>query len=124
MKERKFVNLDSLDLPGSKSYFEELYAGTAQLLAFHDIEVIKVSPYTDNLGILRDSEYRLNVTYYILSRQKGLVRLARKKSSMYNLYPDNKKEMRRLFRTNKITFREESSLIQAFRILDETGILN
>ncbi len=123
-EERKFINLDSLNLTGGKSYFEELYAGSAQLLAFHDIEIIKVSPYTDNMGILRDSEYRLNATYYILSKQKGFTRIARKKSSMYNLYPDNKKEIRKLFRTNKISFREESSLIQAFRLLDEAGILN
>lgn len=122
-KERKFINLNSMDLAGGKSYFEELYTGSAQLLAFHHVDEVKVNPFTDNMGIMRDSEYRLNVTYYLFSEESGLTKVQRKKASMLKLYPENKKEIRKLFRTNKLLISDEWSFIQAFRLLDEAEIL-
>ena len=113
-----------MDLPGGKSYFEVLYSGAVRLLVFHRIEKIKVSPFTDDTGIKRDTEYKPEKVYYILSDKTGLDRIQRRKASIIKMYPDNKKEIRKLFRKNKIKIFDDETLIQAFQILDKEGILH
>lgn len=122
-KVRKFINLNTMETVGGKSYFEELYTGNAWLLAYHHVDEVKVNPYTDNNGIMRDSEYRLNVTYYFFSPEDGLIKIQRRRSSLLKIYPENKKEIRKILRKNKLTISDEWSFIQAFKLLDEVGIL-
>jgi len=119
--ERKFVNLDSLDLPLNRSYFEELYTGTGKLFSFHQIEEEKVSPYTGQNGKMYDVEFRLKTTYYILTDFIGFSKIQLKKRSLYSVYPENKKEIKKLFRKNKINIIDQNSAIEALKILDEAG---
>lgn len=121
--QRRFVNLDSLNLVGGKSYFEELYTGGAKLLAYHFVNAVKVTPYTDNTGIMRDTEYKAAVNYFLFTNKNELFRIQRKKASFYKIYPENKKEIRKLFRKNRISLIDQNSLIQAINLLDEAGIL-
>lgn len=121
--ERKFVNLDSLDTYLGRTFFEELYSGSAKLFAFYQIEEIKVSPYNDNSGKIRDTEFRLKTIYYLLTDSIGLTRIQLKNRSLFTLYPENKKEIRRLLRKNRISIVDEHSAIQAFKLLDESGYL-
>ena len=121
--ERKFVNLDSLGVFLDRTYFEELYSGTVQLLVFHQIEERKISPYIDSSGKLSDTEFRMNKIYYLLSKVNELTRFQLKNRSLYNLFPENKKEMRKLLRKNKINIIDESSAVQAFDLLDVNGFL-
>ena len=121
--QRKFVNLDSLNLTGGKSYFEELYDGSAKLLAYHFVNELKVTPYTDNAGVMRDTEYKAAVNYFMLTHKNELFRIQRKKASFYKIFPEHKKEIRKLFRKNRIILIEQNSLIQAFSLLDDAGIL-
>lgn len=122
-REIKFINLDSLNLPGGKSYFEELYDGSAKLLVYHFVNEVKVTPFTDNTGIMRDSEFRPAINYFLLNQKNELFRIQRKKASFYKVYPEHKKEIRKLFRKNRISLIDQNSLIQAFNLLDEAGIL-
>ena len=119
--ERKFVNLDSLDLPLNKSYFEELYAGKAKLFSFHQIEEEKVSPYTDENGKMYDVEFRLKTYYYILSNSTGFARIQLKKRSYYSLFAENKKDIKKIFRKNKVNITNEVSAIEALKILEVAG---
>ncbi|TNF40913.1 MAG: hypothetical protein EP310_08135 [Bacteroidetes bacterium] len=121
--ERKFVNLDSLDTYLGRTFFEELYPGSAKLLAFYQIEEIKVNPYVDNTGKMRDTEFRLKTIYYILTKTIGLSRIQLKNRSLFTLYPENKKEIRKLLRKSRIAIADEHSAIQAFKLLDENGFL-
>jgi hypothetical protein len=95
----------------------------AKLFAFYQIEEIKVSPYNDNSGKIRDTEFRLKTIYYMLSSKLGLTRIQLKNRSLFTLYPENKKEIRRLLRKNRISIVDEHSAIQAFKLLDESGYL-
>ena len=121
LTERKFVNLDSLNLPLNKCYFEELYSGTAKFFSFHQIEEEKVSPYTDINGKMYDVEFRLKTTYYILSDLSGFSRIQLKKRSLYSFYPENKKEIKKLLRKSRVNFSDEYSAIQALKLLDSAG---
>ena len=121
--ERKFVNLDSLGVFLDRAYFEELYAGTVKLLVFYQIEERKISPYIDSSGKLSDTEFRLKTIYYLLSNVNELTRFQLKNRSLFTLIPENKKEIRKLFRKNKINIIDESSAVQAFDLLDANGFL-
>lgn len=120
--ERKFINLDSHKIAFNKSYFEELYSGTSKLLCFHQIEQEKVNPYTDIDGRMYDTVFRLNNTYYILSVTFGINKIQLKNRSIYSVYPENKKEIRKILRKNKISIVDENSVIQAVKLLDSIGL--
>lgn len=122
-KQRKFINLDSLKDTQNKTFFEELYSGSLQLLAFHRIEMKKVRPYTDVSGRLADTEYNLETKYYISSEDNSLERIQLKVSYIGKLFPENKKEIRQQLRKSRINIKDEKSAIQAFKILDESGLL-
>lgn len=121
--ERKFINLDSIDIFLNRNYFEELYSGTLKLLVFYQIEESKISPFIDSSGKLSDTEFRLKTMYYLLFKVNGLTRFQLKNRSFFTLFPENKKEVRKLFRRNKINIIDESSAIQAFELLDTNGFL-
>jgi len=123
-KEHKFVKLLFTGTFAGDRFFEELYSGNRSLLGFHNIREVKVSPYVDRLGTKRDIEYRLKVAYYIYSEKHGFVRLYKRKRSFYKALPDHKKEIRKIFRKNNISLLDESALIQAFKLIDEEGLLN
>ena len=120
---RKFINLDSLDVFLNRTYFEELYSGMVKLLVFYQIEERKISPYIDSSGKLSDTEFRLKTIYYLLSKVNGFTRFQLKNRSLFTLFPENKKEIRKLFRKNKIDIIDESSAVQAFNLLEANGFL-
>lgn len=122
-KERKFINLDSLVLIQNKTFFEELYSGSVKLLAFHQVEVTKVKPFTDANGRLRDTEYNLETKYYFLSGNFSLERIKLRTHYLTKLFPENKKEVRAQLRKFRIRVTDERSAIQAFKLLDESGVL-
>ncbi|MEZ5106038.1 MAG: hypothetical protein R2757_16180 [Draconibacterium sp.] len=119
----RFVNLGIINISEGKNYFELLCEGTASLLAYHWVEEIKVSPFTDSQGMLRDSEYRLNESQYLLTKEKDLIKIQRKKSALIKIYPEHRKEIKKILRRNKIILFDDTSLIQVIKLLDEAGIL-
>lgn len=121
---REFVKLYFNGPNEGARFFEKLYSGTRLLLAFHHVDEVKVSPYANKYGIMRDTEFRLNVTYYMYSQGKGFVKLLAKRRSFLKVLPDNKKAIRKIFRQNKIVFLEERAMVKAVELLDGAGILN
>jgi hypothetical protein len=121
--ERKFINLDSLNVFLDRTYFEELFAGTVKLLVFYQIEERKISPFIDSSGKLSDTEFQLKTIYYIMSQSKELIKMQLKNRNLFKLYPESKKEIRKLLRKNKINIVDKSSAIQAFELIDANGFL-
>jgi hypothetical protein len=105
----------------NKGYFHELYSGTSKLLCFYQVEQNKVSPYIGVGGKMYDIEFRLKTLYYILSKEKGLEKIQLRNRSLFSIYPEHKKEIKKILRKNKINISDESSAIQAVKTLDSTG---
>lgn len=124
-KEIKFVNFCSEEEEGSKCHFyEDLYSGNSSLFAFHYIEEVKVSPYNDKWGIMRDSEFKLNASYYLYNERMGLMKIQKNRRSLIKIFPENKVAIRKITRKNKVSMTDQKSLIQAFKLLDDEGLLN
>ncbi|HKI89279.1 MAG TPA: hypothetical protein VKA38_09645 [Draconibacterium sp.] len=120
----RFVKLYFDGFGKGERYFRELYDGTNKLLAFHFIDEVKINPYTDRYGMLRDKEYRPAVHYYLYNGKKGFSRLQMKRNSFLKVYPEHKKEVRKLFRKNHIFITGEEEMILAMKLLEESGIAN
>lgn len=123
-KNQKFIKLYYDGLLKGDRYFEELYSGTRSLLVYYSISATKVRPFTDKSGILRDTEYRLRISYFMYSAEDGFLKLKKTKRSFRKVLPDHKKEIRKIFRKNRLAVFDESSMIQVFKLLDNAGVLN
>ena len=123
VKHQKFIKLYYDGLTKGDRYFEELYSGTRSLLLYYTIRGTKVRPFKDNSGILQDTEYRMHVTYFMYSPDEGYTKIHKTKRAFRAALPDNKKEIRKLFRKNKLNIFDDASMIQAFKLLEEANIL-
>lgn len=121
---KQMVKLNTKGENSSGQYFEQLYLGTQSLLSFRYIYEQKVGPYTDEMGIMRDVEYHLRINYYRYSAKDGLFKIALKKRALYSDFPEHKKEIKKIFRKNKLLLENEQDLIKAFQVLDEQGIFD
>lgn len=121
---QKFVRIYYDGTPDGHRYFEVLYSGTRLLLVYHTIIVKKIRPYKNEFGILSDTEYEKDKTYYLYSQSSGFERIKISRRSLYHVFPDQKKEIKKVLRENKIEYKNEWSLIRAVSELDKAGIFD
>lgn len=118
---KTFINFDLADV--NKGFCEQLYSGSIQLLVFYRIIEKKVDAYIDENGIGRDNEFVMKETTCIYSKEKGLRAMKLKNSSFFAIYPEHEKEIRKIFRENKIKISDKTSAIQAVGLIDEARLL-
>jgi hypothetical protein len=121
--EMHFIKLYFDGFDKGERYFREIYNGTYKLLAFHFVDEVKITPYTDRQGIMRDTQYRPAINYYLYNEKSGFHRLQKRRKSFFKIFPEKKKEIRKLFRKNHVLLLDEQALTQAFNILEEAGIM-
>lgn len=119
----RFVKLFYKNLSGKFRYFRQVYKGKSNLLAFHSVDEFKVSLYTDKQGILRDSEFRPETSYFLYSDKMGFLPIQENRKSFLKIFSEQKKEIRKLFRTNGLRTFDEQGLIQAVIILEKAGVI-
>lgn len=118
-----FVNIDSVSIFVNTNYFECLYRGTVMLLVSSRVIEKKVTPYNDSNGEFRDSEFILRKASFIYSIQNGLNRITYSNHSVANVYPEQKREIKKILRQNKIKISDAKSATNALEILDKAGLL-
>ncbi len=118
-----FIKLYFDELNSGSRYFEELFKGNRSLLAFYYIQERKSEVYADKNGKLKDTYYLLDTKYYMYSEETGFIRLHNSRRTFNKIFPENKKEIRKLFRKNKVYTFNKQGLIHAFELLQEAGIL-
>lgn len=119
-----FVRLKSDISPKGNHYYEVLYSGTRSLLVYHIIKEKKTRPYKNELGILSDIEYEQDREYYLYSEATGFERVRMGRQSFYSIFPEHKKEIKRILRKNKVIFKDEWAIIKSVTELDKAGILD
>ncbi len=123
-EEHKFVKLYYDAIFGGHRYFQLLYDGTRKFLAYHYVYEEKISVYRDEQGKLRDTRLKLKTNYYLYSSDTGFKNLQTKRRSFVRLFPENKREVRRIFRRNKLRIFNESEMVRAFQVLDDAGFFD
>jgi hypothetical protein len=109
-------------ISGQERYFEIKYEGKRWFLLFHQIVEEKTSIYRNEHGKLRDTLIKLRTTYFMYDPATEKFRyLYNSRRSFVKLFPENKREVRRLFRRNRLYRFDELEMVHAFRILEEAG---
>ncbi len=123
-KKETFVRLNLDGSARGNRYFEVLYSGTRSLLVYRSIRENKTRPYKNELGILSDIEYVDDNVYYLYSEAAGFERLRAGRQTFYSLSPEHKKEVKRILRRNRISFKDEGSIVRSLTELDKAGIID
>lgn len=123
-KEREFVKLKYDGLHDDDRYFEKLYSGEETLLSFHYVDEVKVAPYVDRLGRMSNVEYKKRIDYFIYDSNEDFTKINIKRRSVLKAFPENKKQIKKIIRQNKIFIQDENTLIQAIKLIDEAGLMN
>ena len=106
--------------PRGEHYVNVLYDGEVKLYVFHRTDILKTSLYKDVIhGSLRDSEYKSEVNYYIVFPDNSMQKVFMNRRSFLQLFPEQKRSLRRLYRKNKIRFSTSEELIQATQIIEQ-----
>lgn len=121
--EHKFARYFYDGYPAGDRYFEVLYNGERDFLAFRQIVEEKTRPFVDKFGIMKDTRFRKTTSYYIHSPETGFQKIRLKRRSILTLFPENKREIRRLLRRNRVNTFEEKGMIRAIKLLDENDFL-
>jgi hypothetical protein len=102
-------------------YFEVIHEGNVTFLNYSRIIERKASLYKNRLGKLDDRQYHLVQQYYLLIPGKPLMRIHPGRKSILSLFPDQKREIRRLIRQYRIPDYTKSSLPVIIELLDREG---
>lgn len=123
-KNQKFIKYYFDGFPKGERYYEILYKGQRELLAYHVVIEEKTRPFVDQFGIMRDSRFKLNTIYYMYSPETGFDRMRLRRHSLLSHFPESKREIRRLLRRRNVDVFQEAGMIRAFGLLDESGYFN
>jgi hypothetical protein len=124
--QQKFVKLyfDAFVDAGYR-YFDLKYKGRRWLVAFHYVYEEKTSVYRDAYGKLRDSRLKPKKTYFMYFPEEEQFRKVQDKRRWFvRLFPENKREVRRMFRRNNLRRFDEKEMVRAFQLLDEAGFFD
>jgi hypothetical protein len=118
--EKLFRKLYFDRFPRGDRYFNVLYPGDKlKLLLWHKTIVEKTNLYKDKNGLMRNSEFKMTLTYFILFPDIDLIKIFPNRRSFINLFPDQKKIVRRLLRRNRINLKREEDMIKAVSLMEE-----
>ena len=85
----------------------------------------KTSVYRDAYGKLRDSRLKPKKTYFMYFPEEEQFRKVQDKRRWFvRLFPENKREVRRMFRRNNLRRFDEKEMVRAFQLLDEAGFFD
>ena len=116
----KFRNIYFDKFPKGHHYFNVIYDGKIKLFIWYQTKEVKTSVYKDDYGLLRDSEFKQEVDYFLVFPNGDVYKMAKKRSAYINLFPEQKKTVRQLFRKNKIHFTYGASeAARAVKLIEE-----
>lgn len=112
----------SLDEFGKREhYFEVLYEGGVTLMRRNRIIERKTSLYKNKYGKLDNRLYDLVQQNFVLLPDQSVRRIFPGRKSVINLFPEKKKELRRLFRRNHIDDYSFNGLSRIVELMDKEG---
>jgi hypothetical protein len=107
-------------MPKGEHYFNVFYEGEIKLLGWHRVTEVSTSLYRDFYGYLRDKEYVRQVNYFIMFPNNDIVKISGSKKSFVNLFPEQKKTVRQIFRKNNIYLVEKNrnEILRATKLIE------
>jgi hypothetical protein len=120
-KRERFRKIIFEDEENDGHYLRVLYEGETDVFAFYKTDEIKSAVYKDSNGILQNTEYLQNETFYSKVAGGGLKKFTPGRESFYQLYGKNKKELKQVLRKFRLSRLSADELGEVFRRLEEAG---
>lgn len=105
-------------------YFEVLYEGSVTLMRRNRIVERKTSLYKNKYGKLDNRLYELMQQNFVLLPDQTVRRIYPGRKSVISIFPDKKRELRRLFRRNHINDYSLKGLPRIVELMDREGYFN
>lgn len=108
--------------PDGDYYFNALYTGNLKLVVRHRSLEEETNMYKDAYGMMRNTKFNTYQNYYVILPGDQFERLRLKRRSFVELFsPDReqRKEIKRILRRNRLNFRNDEETIQAVKLVDE-----
>lgn len=103
-----FRKIDYDNFPKGEYYFNVFYEGKLKLLLWYKTNELITQEYIDVGGLRRNTEYKMQTIFLIVFPDNNINKINGSKRSLVNLFPDQKKTVRRLLRKNKIDLLDKS----------------
>ncbi len=101
-------------------YFNVLYDNKIKLYLRHRTVETETSLYKDNTGIMRNSEFIPKSEYFIVFPDNSFHKISPKLRSFLQLFPEQKSQLRKAFRKNKIHFYNElEDTVNAAKLVEQ-----
>lgn len=119
-----FRRLSVMAMGQKERYYEVLYEGNITLLRRNRIIEKKTSLYKNRYGKLDNRGYALVQVSFIIAPDNTIQRIFPGRRSVVNLFPDRRKEIRRILRENHILDYSINGIPLIVRILDKEGFFS
>jgi hypothetical protein len=116
-----FRRMSLAELDNKEHYFEIIYSGKVSLVSFHRITEHKISLYTNQFGQPDNREYILAAQCFLLFQDQAALRILPGKRSVLSLFPERKRELRRLLKLNQIEDFSIGGIPKVVELLDKEG---
>ncbi len=115
----RFKKMDLDIVPKGEHYFNLPYDGTLKLAVWYRTLEETTAPFKDKNGYLQISNYALRHNYYVVFPDGRFERFKLNKRSLIQLFPEQKREIRRILRRDRNWIKTESDAVRAIKLIDE-----
>ena len=116
---KRFVKMDLDKIPKGEHYFYVPYSGKLKFAIWYRTLEETTSPYKDKNGFLQISNYKLGPNYYLRFPDGHFEKFKLKRRSLILLFPDQKREIRRMLRKERNWVKTEYDAARAVQQIEE-----
>ena len=109
------------EFSAKEHFFQVLHEDNAVLLRFNRVTERKTAAYRNVFGVMDNRQYILEGQYLLLYPGGSATRISTGRKSIMNLFPERKKELRKLFREEQIFAFDIMAIPRIIALLDRQG---
>lgn len=114
-----FQKLEMNKTPKGTYFFRMLHDGNLKLAIWYRTTEDRVPTYKDKYGYLRNTNFVTRSNYFLIFPGNDFERFRLTRASFLSLFGENKKEVRKILRKNKVHLLGEEEFTQAVRLIEK-----
>lgn len=117
-KNQRFVKMYFNKVPSGDHYFMTQHDGSLKYAIWYRTQDVATTPYRDKNGYLQMSEFEMSLNHYVCFPDNDFKKFKLNRRSLVLLFPDQKKEIRRMLRKERNRVKTISEATRAIEIID------
>ncbi len=116
---KRFKKMELDKVPKGEHYFNVPYNGNLKLTVWYRTLEEQSAPFKDKNGFLQVSTYVLRLQYFVRFPDGHFEKFKLNRGSLLALFPDSKREIRRILRKDRNWVKTEASAARAIELIDK-----